>query len=362
MEKIAVLGAGPAGLALASRLVTKGHDVSLFEYPRFKGSEEKLRRIVEQGGLKIEGEFPTDFVKLHTVTTDPEQALKGRDIYLIGVPAYAQATMMRGVFPFLEPGNLVVFCSGSTASLAIFEEFAGQGVDFLKDVHLAETVTMPWSARFVDDGTIKVALGDSQVRTAAFPGKNTDAVLERLAPLFNVKRAVHCFDSGLNNPNFIIHPAPMLLNFAEVERREGLLSIMNEGMTEAVLACMDAVDAEKQALLEVLGVEPVDVDSLYIEFGSSPDVYRKLGEPFAMKKKDRIWPRYTKEDIPYGTVQMASLGDMLHVPTPVCHGISSILSVAEGVDYWSIGRTVEKLGIAGLTIDELKTYLQTGTK
>ncbi len=362
MEKIAVLGAGPAALALAARLVTKRHDVSVFECPGFRGSEERLQQIVEQGGLKIEGEFPADFVKLPIVTTNPDEALKGRDIYLIGVPAYAQATMMREVFPFLEPGNLVVFCSGSTASLAIYEEFSDRGVDFMNDVHLGETVTMPRSARFIDDGTIKVALGDTQVRTAAFPGKNTDAVLERLAPLFKVKRAVHCFDSGLNNPNFIIHPAPMVLNFAEVERREGLLSIMNEGMTKAVLKCMDAVDAEKQALLKTLGVEPVDVDSLYIEFGSSPDVYRKPGEPFAMKKKDRIWPRYTKEDIPYGMVQMASLGDMLGVPTPMCHAITTILSVAEGVDYWSIGRTVEKLGIAGMTVDQLKTYMQTGKK
>jgi len=362
MERIAVLGAGPAGLAMACSITTKGFDVSVFECPRFEGSKARIEQIVKQGGLNIEGEFPSDFVELPIVTCDADVALKDRDIYLIGVPAYGQSSMMKGLFPYLRPGNLVVFCSGSTASLAIFQEFSGRGVDLVDDVTIAETVTMPRSARFVDNGTIKVALGDTQVRVAAFPGKNTDEVIQRISPFINTRKAVNCFDAGLNNPNFIIHPAPMLLNYAEVERSEGVLSIMNEGMTKAVLACMDAVDAEKMELLRCLGVEPVDVDSLYIEFGSSPDVYRKPGEPFAMKKKDRIWPRYTKEDVPYGMVQMASLGELLSVPTPICRGIADVLSAAEGVDYWSVGRTVEVLGIAGMGIDELRDYLQTGKR
>jgi len=362
MERVAILGAGPAALAMACRTKAKGYDVSVFESPRFEGSKARIEQILKQGGLNIEGEFPSDFVKLPIVTCDPEAALKNQDIYLIGVPAYGQSSMMRYLFPYLRSGNLVVFCSGSTASLAIFQEFSDQGIDFIDDVTIAETVTMPNSARFVDNGTIKVALGETRVRVAAFPGKNSDEAIRRISPFINTKKAANCFDTGLNNPNFIIHPAPMLLNYAEVERSEGLLSIMNEGMTEAVLACMDAVDAEKQRLLECLGVEPIDVDSLYIEFGSSPDVYRRHGEPFTMKKKDRIWPRYTKEDVPYGMVQMASLGDMLGVPTPICHGIADILSVAEGEDYWSVGRTVKALGIAGMGIDELKNYLQTGKR
>jgi len=359
---MAVLGAGPAALAMACSITAKGYDVAVFECPRFEGSKDRIEQIVKQGGLNIEGRFPSDFVKLPIVTCDPEVALKDRDIYLIGVPAYGQSSMMRCLLPHLRAGNLIVFCSGSTASLAIFQEFSGQGMDFIDDVTIAETVTMPRSARFVDNGTIKVALGDTQVRVAAFPGKNTDEAIRRISPFINTKKAVNCFDTGLNNPNFIIHPAPMILNYAEVERSEGLLSIMNEGMTKAVLACMDAVDAEKMQLLRCLGAEPVDVDSLYIEFGSSPDVYRKSGEPFAMKKKDRIWPRYTKEDVPYGMVQMASLGEMLGIPTPICRGIADILSVAEDVDYWGDGRTVEALGIAGMGIDALKNYLQTGKR
>jgi len=360
MDKVAVLGAGPAGIAMAARIASKGYDVSLFELPGFQGSADRVQRISEQGGVHVEGEFPQEFVRLPIVTTDAEKGLRGRDIYLIGVPGFAQSGMMKAVIPYLRRGSLVTFCSGSSGTLAAYKEFSGAGLDFVNAVHLAETVTMPQSARFVEDGRIKVALGETQVRTAAFPSRNTDAVLERLAPLIRVKRAVHCLDVGLNNPNFIIHPAPMVLNFAECERREGLLSLMNEGMTPAVLTCMDAVDQEKQALLRELEAEPIDVDSLYREFGSSPDVYRKQGEPFAMKRPDRIWPRYTKEDVPYGMVQMASLGDLLGVATPMCHAIVTILSVAEHVNYWEIGRTAEKLGLVGLSAAEIIAYVRSG--
>ena len=65
-------------------------------------------------------------------------------------------------------------------------------------------------------------------------------------------------DPGLNNPNFMMSPAPMLLNYAAVERADGMLSIMNEGMTKGVLRCLDAVDAEKMALQKALGASRHD--------------------------------------------------------------------------------------------------------
>jgi opine dehydrogenase len=165
-------------------------------------------------------------------------------------------------------------------------------------------------------------------------------------------------DPGLNNPNFLIHPAPMLLNYAAVERADGYLSIMNEGMTPGVLRCLDAVDAEKMALCRALGLESIDIDSLYRETGSGPQVYRVKGEPFGLR--DRIWPRYIDEDVPYGTVLMSSLGQQIGVPTPICDGINHVLSVVEEVDFWATGRTVEKMGLAGLSLDQILRYLETG--
>jgi opine dehydrogenase len=134
---------------------------------------------------------------------------------------------------------------------------------------------------------------------------------------------------------------------------------MNEGMTPGVLRCMDALDAEKMALIRALGLEPTNIDDIYTELGSGPSVYREQGEPFGMR--DRIWPRYISEDTSYGTVMFSSLGRLLDVPTPVSDGINTLLSVVEETDFYAQGRTVEALGLAGRTFQEIQHYLQEGT-
>jgi opine dehydrogenase len=126
------------------------------------------------------------------------------------------------------------------------------------------------------------------------------------------------------------------------------------------LRVLDAVDAEKMHLQGALGLEQVPIDDLYRETGSGPHVYRKKGEPFNLR--DRIWDRYITEDVPYGTVLYSSLGSLLGVPTPVCDGINTILSIAEQTDFWEVGRTVGKLGISGLDRDQLIQYLDTGER
>jgi len=70
--------------------------------------------------------------------------------------------------------------------------------------------------------------------------------------------------------------------------------------------------------------------------------------------------RYISEDIPIGMVLWASLGRLLGVPTPTADSLIQISSVVHGTDYWQGGRTVEKLGLAGMTADDLVRYLMQG--
>jgi len=114
------------------------------------------------------------------------------------------------------------------------------------------------------------------------------------------------------------------------------------------------------SLQKALGLEVVDIDTLYIEKGSGPYVYREKGEPFGLR--DRIWDRYIEEDVPYGTVLFSSLGDLLGVETSVCDAINSIMSAVKQKNYWESGRTLEKMGIAGMSRDGLLRYLMTGRK
>jgi opine dehydrogenase len=352
-RRIAVLGAGPGGVSTAAVLAKRGLDVALYNR-----TAKTIDGIVERGGVDTDGSLGDGFVPLPVVTSDPAVALAQRDIFLIAVPAYGQMAMLDIVIPFLRRGSTVVFLTGSGASLEAVAKLKQRDLDPNSDVLLAETMSLPQSGRFLGPAKIRIRIPSSTMRGAAFPGRRTDELVKRLEGILGLFARPNALDPALNNPNFLIHPAPMLLNYAAVERAQGQLSIMNEGMTPAVLRCMDAVDAEKRAVQAAYGLEPVTVDDIYREIGSSPDIYRKPGEPFNMK--DRIWPRYVLEDVPYGTVLISSLGTLAGVATPICDGISHVLSVAEEKDFFAMGRTTERLGLAGMNVAQVGEYVTTG--
>jgi opine dehydrogenase len=353
IERVIVLGAGPGGMAVAAALARRYYDVVLYNR-----SEARIKSIRELGGIEIEGDFGEEFVSIPMVTTEIHNAMKYRQLILIAVPAYGQRNMMEICLPYLEPGQVILLLTGSAGSLEIAPIIRDAGYN-LDEILLAETVTLPQSARMVGEARIRIKL-PSRLRAAAFPGRNTERLINAIGNALELIPKPNVLDPGLNNPNFLIHPAPMLLNYAAVEREGGNLSLMNEGMTSGVLRVLDAVDEEKMKLQQSLGLEVVSIDDLYCETGSGPKVYRSKGEPFQLR--DRIWDRYIREDVPYGTILFSSLGRLLGVPTPVSDSINTILSIAEQTDFWSQGRTVEKLGISDLNRDQLLNYLETGNR
>ncbi len=355
IENVVVMGAGPGGIACAAALSRRDYHVALFNLPRV---ECRLEPLIKLGGTEIEGDYGEEFVPISVISCDITEAMNDAQLILIAVPGYGQIPMIEACLPYLKDGNIILLMPGSAGSLESALVLQQAGYD-LNKVMIGETVTLPQSARMVGDTKIRIKL-PSHVRTAAFPGRNTERLIETVGKALDLFPKPNVLDPALNNPNFLIHPAPMLLNYAAVERAEGRLSIMNEGMTDGVLRLLDAVDEEKMALQRALGLDVVPIDDLYREMGSGPHVYRVKGEPFGLR--DRIWPRYIDEDVPYGTVLYSSIGDLLDIPTPVSDGINTCLSVVEKVDFWSDGRTAEKMGIAGLSSDGLLVYLETGEK
>jgi len=355
IEHVLIMGSGPAGTAAAAALSQRGFQVALYNLPQFRPA---LQPLIDRGGVEIEGSLGEEFVRIPVITTDIQEAMRDVQLILIAVPGYGQRRMVETCLPYLKPGNILLLMPGSCGSLEaarILQE-AGYNLD---EVLLGETVTMPQSARYVSESKIRIRL-PSHIRTAAFPGRNTMRLIETIGDTLNLLPKSNVLDPGLNNPNFLIHPAPMLLNYAAVERAEGLLSIMNEGMTDGVLRLLDAVDAEKMALQRALDLDVVPIDDLYREMGSGPHIYREKGEPFNLK--DRIHDRYIKEDVPYGMVLYSAIGKIAGVPTPVCDGITTIFAAVEQTDYWTLGRNAIKLGIEGLDRVGLLQFLETGER
>lgn len=353
ISRIAVLGGGPGGIGAAAELSGRGYDVSLFA----SRDPAKIAHLVEAGGVTIEGDLGSGFVRLGKITSNMEETLSDRQLVMCLVPANAQRQMAELAAPHLAPESIFILAPGSAGSLEVFRIFERHGRDVVEDILLGELLTLPQSARMIGPTEVRLKLPWAP-RLAAFPSKNNGRLQEALNGVLRFKPSPNVLDTGLNNVNFLIHPGPMLLNYAAVERANGELSLMNEGMTVGVLRCIDALDGEKMDLCAALRLTPASIDELYIELGSSPAVYREKGEPFGMR--DRIWDRYIYEDTPFGTVMFSSLGKLLGVPTPVSDAINTLLGMLERVDFGTVGRTSATLGLEGMTAEEIGRFLEDG--
>lgn len=351
IHQVTILGAGATGCAMAAILTHRGFSVRLYNR-----SEKRLDAIRRRGGIEMLDGEARGFHVPALVTTDLAQAVTGSDLILVMTTGLGHRGIALALAPLLEEGQTVVLCSGGAGSLEFARIWAEAGM--VRDVLLGETSTMPVAAR--DRGAAQYTMKlPSTPRTAAFPGRRTAELCALLEPICRPVAVEHVLDTGINNPNWLIHPIPMVLNYAEVERQEGYFSLMNEGMTKSVLAAMDAFDAERMALLTALGLPVLSVDDIYIGNGSGPWVYRDPGEPMGFK--DQIHTRYLEEDIPFGSMFLAGLGDLLGVDTPIIDAVNTLAPILTGYDYQAQARTPQRLGLDGLDLDGIRRYLTEGS-
>ena len=76
-----------------------------------------------------------------------------------------------------------------------------------------------------------------------------------------------------------------------------------------------------------------------------------------IKSTPTLEHRYIFEDVPTGLVPIASIGEMLDVMCPSLKMLISLASTMLRNDFWSQGRTVERLGLRGMTIEEIVDFV-----
>lgn len=72
--------------------------------------------------------------------------------------------------------------------------------------------------------------------------------------------------------------------------------------------------------------------------------------------------RYVTEDVPYVLAPLAHRGNLLNVPMPHITTIINLASLINQVDYLRQGCTLEKMGLADLSVEEIITKVTTGVR
>jgi len=234
---------------------------------------------------------------------------------------------------------------------------------FDRRVLVAEAVTFPYCCRRLEGpGTVNIHRVDGpRMLFAALPASDTAAAVKAMEGTYDtvVVPAVSVLEPALYNTNIIVHPVGALLNMGRIEYSRGEFWMYREGLTPSVDKVINAMDAERAAIFTALGYRPYTYDEVFRDsFNMSREEFAATSSkgPFSMQD------RYVTEDIPMGAVLTASLGRKLGVPTPTYDAMIHIASVVNDTDYFRTGRTLENLGLAGMTSAQLNDYLLTGRR
>mgnify|MGYP001825714706 FL=1 len=364
--KITIIGAGNGGKAMAADMTLAGHSVTLFEFPQFK---ENVEAIKEKGGIDLCGVGRKGFAKLHSITSDIEEALAETEMIVNVMSAFGHKASAKACAPHLKNGHTIILNPGSTlGSLEYLQVLQEEKVS--ADVKIADVHTLTYAARGTG-ADVRILLEVKKLWLAAFPAKDTPEVLDKFKQLFPLtEAATNVLDVGLNNGNPIAHPGPALLNAGRVEYSKGEIYHYKEGITPHVANVVKALDDERLSLCKKMGYPAISTvermlmmgygtttSSLYDAYNTSP-VF--CGE-HPIKGPHNIMDRYYVEDTMYGLVTWSSLGRSIGVPTPTMDAVIHLISALHQKDYFAIAeRSLEKFGISKYCIEELNSYLQNG--
>ena len=360
-EKIAVLGAGNGGCALAAHLSLQGNAVNLYEVPELG---ESFKPIVEKREIVISGKAENGVARLNKATTDIAEAVEGVDTIFVSVPGFGYERMSQLLAPFLTPGQLVVFMPGCFATFVLLGQMKRQKKS--PDITIAEGVTLPYAARLKTRNEVQIEGTTLVLPVGVFPANRTEPVVRKLKAYYpEIIGCQDVLDAALNNLNPMTHPAPMVLSTSFIEGKEGFY-LYRDGITDGVKRVMIACDRERIEIRKALGFstahygyhqfEPFEVFEDFFGKGCIVEIGYHLRGPSSMKN------RYITEDVPYGLVPYSILGKKLGVKTPVIDSIIELAGTGNEENYWKIGERLWQAYVGEWDLDRLRESLLSGAR
>ena len=353
---VTVVGSGNGGLATAFDFAVHGHTVRLFDTPHFP---DHVAEVSAAGGIHTTGEIE-GFAEIAYSGHDIEEALEGTELIVLVGPAYSTEHQAAVVAPHLVPGQAVLVCPASCAGAITFKRTAGLALDD-ETITVGETSTLPYAVRIVAPGRINVfhKLGGG-VFVAGLPRSGTDRLLSMIQDVYPEAAAADgVFQTTLQNGNPVIHPAVTLLNAGLIERTAGAFLFYEEGVTDAVGRAIEAVDRERLAIAEALGVRVLSEPDLGVLQGYMREANYSTGYSTApgflgIGAQSRLENRYLTEDVGYSLVFLTDLAGRVGVETPTMEALITMASVVLARDFRAEGtRTLATLGLDGMTAADL---------
>ncbi len=362
-KKIAILGAGNGGFAFSGHLALKGFEVRLYEDPKF---EKNIEEVKNKGGIEVTGAIK-GFGKVALSSINIVPVLRGAEIVMIVVPAFAQMAMFEVALPYLEDEQIIIFWPGNFGELLAKKLMKNKGVD--KNIKLVGAASLLYSTRKTGPNTAMIAYEKVDMPIACLPAVETSSVMKDLKEVIpQISQAQNVLETALININMIVHCATVVLNSGWIEYTKGDFEFYWHGMTKSVCRVLEKVDEEKNMVGGVLGLNlqpalhtfnkwyPTERAETLYDFVTHSRAHGGRGS----SAPKNLTARYISEDVPVGLVFTSSMGKFLNIPTPTIDAIICLASTLNKEDYRKNGITLDRLGFNGMSKEEIINYVNTG--
>lgn len=343
--KLAIVGAGNSGCALAADYARRGHEVCLIKSSHAL-HDDNFSFLEANGGVMVMDEFGTETACTIASLSRRLEDVRGVEVVLLCTQTGFHRAVLEKLIPLLSPGQILLIDPGYLSTAYVL------GLSPAEGLIVAEAESNFIDGRISGPGRFHVGFRNVRNPLGVYPASAVSLARETLdrlgTPLTYLGSVV---EAALHNPNMIVHTVGAIMSIPRIEATGGDYCMYHEVFTPSVWNILEALDGEKMRVLASLGHESVP----YVEackFRNSLDEARSGKEvffeyaamPSRAKGPQSVNSRYITEDVPQGLVLLESLGQALDVKTPVATSLIELASAALGRELRAQGRTLAALG------------------
>ncbi len=361
MKKIAVIGAGNGGLAVAGDVALRGHEVRVMDM-----NPSVIEPIAKTGAIEVTGKIEGRG-RVAMATTSLSDVARGADVIMVVVTANAHGQVAEALAPHVTDDQIVLLHPGGAGgALELTATFRRLGV--VSHPIIAEVESFLFGSKTIGPARAQIGTVKQHGRTAALPARDTQRVLEALRDVYpQFVGAKSVLQTSLNHMNAMLHVAGMVMNSGWVESTRGDFEFYRDGLSPSVTRVLEGVDGERMAVSEALGAEAVSIrgwikETYHVE---APSLFETIQTLHATVYKTSKAPaslssRYLSEDVPTGLVPIAALGEAAGVKTPLMRALIELASCIHGEDHRATGRTLAKMGLEGKDRNGIRRAVEEG--
>lgn len=366
--KISIIGAGNGGVTAAYHLSKLGHEICLFDQAPF---DNQIKSIFEKGGIEAVSELNevelilSGFQKIKCVSSSIKEALSFSQLIVMIVPSFAQEVLFDQMLPYLTDQHVLFSLPGNFGSLVLDKRRRDKGYTELNLTYV-DAMTIPWACRLAGPAKVAIMGIKTSIYAGVFPNNKQVEVLSLLNQVFpiEIKALENVIEAGFENINFGGHPLITTLNIGLLENFKGQFNYYCDCVSPATDRASGKMEAERISVGRHLGLNlkseldmmnelyDTQAESVY-EFNRTSVTHGKIHSA-----PDSAASRYITEDVPNILVPIYEFSKLISLEVPIIESCIRIASAYNDTDYFKTGRTLEKMGISNMSVQEIIEYVK----